>query len=65
MAAFLLLRLTSHCFLRGSGTDSKGSGVNIATISAIAELLKLLFLSDQRVSVCLISISINFEFLIC
>lgn len=44
--------------------DSKGSDVNAATIPVIAELLKLLFLSDQSVSVCPISVSINFEFLI-
>lgn len=57
--------LRSYCFLRGRGTDSKGSDVNTATIPVIAELLELLFLSDQHVPVCPISISINFEFLIC
>lgn len=65
MAPFLLLSLTYHCFLRGSGTDSKWSDVNTATIPAIAGLLKLHCLSDQHVSVCLIPLSINFEFLIC
>lgn len=57
--------LMSHCLLRGSGTDSKDSDVNTATIPVIAELLELLFLSDQHISVCPISISINCEFLIC
>lgn len=65
MASFLLLTLMSHCFLRGSETDSEGSEANTATIPVIAELLKLLFLSDQSVSVHPISVSINFEFLIC
>lgn len=48
MASFLLLSLMSHCFLRGSGTDSKGSDINTATFPVIAELLELLFLSDQH-----------------
>lgn len=59
MASFLLLSLMSHCFLRGSKTDSKGSEASTATIPVIAELLELLFLSDQPVSVCPISISIH------